>query len=67
MRYYVNDNSQSNGDHEVHTSNCSWLKLVVSKTDLGEHASCGPAVAKAQLLYPTANGCVHCSPACHTG
>lgn len=25
MRYYVNKNSQSNGDHEVHTRSCSFL------------------------------------------
>ena len=23
--YYVNNNAQSNGDHEVHTTGCSWL------------------------------------------
>ena len=23
-KYYVNKNTQSNGDHEVHTTGCNW-------------------------------------------
>ena len=26
--YYVNKNAQSNGDHEVHKSGCSWMPLA---------------------------------------
>lgn len=26
--YYVNDNAQSNGDHEVHVTGCTYLRLV---------------------------------------
>ena len=28
--YYVNDNAQPNGDHEVHESGCYWLGLARS-------------------------------------
>ncbi|MDE2676545.1 MAG: hypothetical protein OXI76_01420 [Gemmatimonadota bacterium] len=65
--YYVNNNAQSNGDHEVHKSGCYWLSLASNTSYLGEFSSCFPAVAKAKLTYPTANGCGHCSPACNTG
>jgi hypothetical protein len=65
-QYYVNDNAQENGDHEVHEEGCSWLDMVVSKTDLGSFTNCSGAVAKAKRIYPTADGCKHCSPECHT-
>lgn len=65
-RYYVNDNAQTNGDHEVHTSGCPYFHLIVSKTDLGNHYGCASAVQKAKTIYPQSNGCYHCSNACHT-
>jgi len=64
--YYVNDNAQDNGDHEVHEEGCSWLKQVVSSTPLGYHSSCHGAVRAAKEIYPTADGCAYCCPACHT-
>lgn len=65
-RYYVNNNAQSNGDHEVHVEHCRWLQQARSKRDLGDHGSCTTAVAAAKRIYPTANGCAYCAPACHT-
>ena len=66
--YYVNQNAQpKSGDHEVHRQGCYWLSLVAHKHYLGDFATCGPAVAKAKKIYRKANGCGHCSPACHTG
>lgn len=62
--YYVNNSSQSNGDHEVHVAGCSYMPF--SKTYLGEFSTCGPAVAKAREYYSRSNGCYYCSPACHT-
>lgn len=64
--YYVNDSADSKGDHEVHRDGCYWLGLVKNRTYLGFFNSCAPAVARAKLTYPTANGCYHCSRACHT-
>jgi hypothetical protein len=65
-RYYVNNNAQPNGDHEVHVEHCWRLQQAVSKRDLGEHATCASAVAAAKRIYRTADGCAYCSPACHT-
>jgi hypothetical protein len=66
-RYYVNDNAQPNGDHEVHEQGCYWLGLARSTTDLGEHSHCSTAVAAAKRIYWNSNGCKTCCPACHTG
>lgn len=65
-RYYMNNNAQSNGDHEVHAEGCTWLALVQSKRDLGSHATCHSAVAAAKVTHPTANGCYWCCKPCHT-
>lgn len=65
-RYYVNNQRQDNGDHEVHVQGCYWLQLANSTRDLGDHLGCHTAVAAAKRIYPTANGCAYCSSACHT-
>ncbi len=62
--YYVNNNSQSNGDHEVHVTGC--IYMPGNKSYLGDYSSCSPAVTEAKKTYPTANGCAYCSSACHT-
>ena len=64
-RYYVNVHSQSNGDHEVHKEGCSWFPS--NREFLGNYDSCYPAVTEARIKgYIKANGCYHCSRACHT-
>lgn len=64
--YYVNDNAQSNGDHEVHRDTCSYLVLIASKTPLGYFVNAIGAVAKAKTYYQQSNGCAYCSPEAHT-
>jgi len=65
-RYYVNDNPQEKGEHEVHKDGCSWLHLIESKTDLGYHSKCEEAVEKASEYYDDVDGCEKCIPDCHT-
>lgn len=65
-KYYVNNNPQSNGDHEVHKDSCSWLKLVQSKKYIGEFVSAHDAVREAKKFYSTADGCKYCCPEAHT-
>lgn len=65
--YYVNKNAQSNGDHEVHKSGCSYMPDVENRINLGDHSSCGPAVRKAKDYYTQVNGCYYCANECHTG
>lgn len=67
MIYYVNQNAQSNGDHEVHTDACSYVPDARNRTYLGPFDSCRPAVAEAKKFYRKSNGCYFCSRACNTG
>lgn len=64
--FYVNNNAQNNGDHEVHVEGCSWLDLVTSRTPLGYHPSCHGAVQEAKKHFWQSNGCAYCCPLCHT-
>ena len=62
--YYVNNKAQSNGDHEVHTSECYYLPS--DKKDLGLFSFCSDAINEAKKTYSKSNGCAFCCPACHT-
>ena len=63
--YYVNRNTQSNGDNEVHVSGCSYFPRS-NYEYLGDYRSCYPAVTEARRRGYNANGCYYCSSACHT-
>ena len=65
-RYYVNDNAQSNGDHEVHTTGCSYLPALANRTYLGDFDNCQEAVEEARIYFEQVNGCYFCSYECHT-
>jgi hypothetical protein len=65
-RYYVNKNAQNNGDHEVHTTGCSFMPQPENRIYLGDFASCSPAVKEARRHYTKANGCYYCAKPCHT-
>ena len=65
--YYVNDNAQSNGDHEVHKTDCKWLPNLENRTYLGDFTGCSSAVTAAKRHYNQVNGCFYCCNACHTG
>lgn len=64
--YYVNKNAQSNGDHEVHISGCSFMPSVENRIYLGDFDSCAPAVREAKKTYPKSNGCYYCCRDCHS-
>ena len=63
--YYANNNAQQNGDHEVHTSDCSYLPKSENRIYLGLFASCHDAVKEAEKYYSNADGCKYCCPDCH--
>ena len=65
-RYYVNKNAQPNGDHEVHTTGCSWLPKIENRIYLGEYYYCSSAVTEARKHYSQVNGCYFCCNSCHT-
>ena len=62
--YYVNNNAQSNGDHEVHSEGCVYMPH--DKRFLGNYTNCGEAVAEAKKYFRQSNGCKYCCPVCHT-
>lgn len=64
--YYVNENAQSNGDHEVHKQGCSFLPQPQNRIYLGEFFNCKDAVKEAKEYYDQVNGCYYCSEDCHT-
>lgn len=63
--YRVNNNSQKNGDHEVHKFGCRYWPRT-NYINLGDHPNCHSAVREAKKYYSKANGCYYCSRACHT-
>lgn len=65
-KYYVNKNAQSNGDHEVHLENCTYLPLPANCQYLGEFSTCESAIKEAKKSYTHSNGCKTCCPTCHT-
>lgn len=68
MKYYVNTNAQTNGDHEVHKDDphCPTPASHQNRLYLGDFTNCADAVRVAKRHYSTANGCANCSSACHT-
>ncbi len=64
-KYYVNQQAQINGDHEVHDQSCRYLPSTLNRTYLGEFQSCNSAVSAAKKYYTKADGCKICSPSCH--
>jgi hypothetical protein len=62
--YYVNNNAQANGDHEVHEAGCSYMPS--DRKHLGNFSNCRDAVTEAKRTWRQSNGCYWCSRACHT-
>lgn len=64
--YYVNKNAQPTGEHEVHTSSCSYLPSAENRIYLGAFNSCAEVVREARKYYSNVDGCYHCCRYCHT-
>ncbi|MEI8388819.1 MAG: hypothetical protein WCG23_02930 [bacterium] len=64
--YYVNQNAQSTGEHEVHCEECSYLPDVLNRQYLGAFDNCRDAVKKAKEYYSNVDGCYYCCKPCHT-
>jgi hypothetical protein len=65
--YYVNENAQANGDHEVHESGCSFMPAPENRRYLGNFTMCTSAVKEARKIFTQVNGCYYCAKECHTG
>lgn len=65
--FYLNNNAQYNGDHEVHTRTCTYFPTDYSY--IGDYSNCHEAVLAAKSQFPSKsriNGCFFCSRPCHT-
>ncbi len=67
--YYINDNAQSNGDHEVHAEGCRWMPDLSNRTYLGYLVSSFAAISIARLKFPywKIDGCAYCCPESNHG
>lgn len=65
-QYYVNRIAQSKGEHEVHTSSCSFLPSSENRIYLGLFSSCAEAKLEARKYYLNVDGCYYCCKPCHT-
>lgn len=63
-KYYVENEAQLNGDHEVHVETCP--RLPPNSAFVGEFTNCFEALRAARKHYIWANGCTLCSRPCHT-
>lgn len=61
----MNQNAQTNGDHEVHTDQCSHLPNFLNRRNLGFFRDCHDAVKKAKEYDKDADGCYYCCNECH--
>ena len=50
--YYFNDNTDSNGYHEVHTEDCSYLPAIQNRTYIGYFSNCHDAIKEAHTKHP---------------
>ncbi|HMO77938.1 MAG TPA: hypothetical protein PKA42_03465 [Candidatus Paceibacterota bacterium] len=69
IKYIINKNSQSTGEHEVHAEiYCSHLPLPENRIALGNYDNCSDPIREAKSKWPhlTIDGCKHCIPQCHT-
>jgi hypothetical protein len=65
--FYVEINAQSNGDHVVHTADCSLLPSKETMQYLGSISNIKSAVKKAsEVLRQQASGCSKCTAAYQT-
>ncbi len=64
--YYVNQNAQPTGEHEVHKEDCEHLPDIANRKYLGNFYNCKDAVKEAKKHYTNVDGCYYCSNECHT-
>ncbi len=65
-KYYVNDNAQPTGEHEIHEESCWFLPVLKNRRYLGEFFSFADAKKAAEQLYDNVDGCAYCCPEGHT-
>lgn len=67
--YYYNKNLDPKGNHEVHTSECSYLPKLENRVMIGYESNCQTAIQRIKRETGKTNfdGCYHCCYSCHKG
>ena len=65
MRFYVNKNAQTSGQHEVHRATCSWLPDAENRLYLGDFTTSAQAIREAKRYYANVDGCAYCCSESH--
>ena len=67
--YYLNNNIDEHGYHEVHTESCPFLPEEQNLQPIGKFSSCKAAIIAARMAYPGKkfDGCYYCCSECHKG
>lgn len=60
--YYFNNSVDSNGRHEIHTEDCSYLPSTLNRTYIGYCSDSNDALQRAKASYPlkSFDGCYWC-------
>lgn len=65
MKYYVNKNAQSTGEHEIHKETCLYLPSSYHLQYLGNYNDDNSALREARRYYSNVDGCIYCCPIIH--
>lgn len=67
--YYYNKNLDKNGNHEVHTDDCSYMPIPINRVFIGYEKDCYSAIQRVKNETGKQNfdGCFYCCYDCHKG
>ena len=63
--YYLNQNAQPTGEHEIHKASCKFLTHMSNCIKLGYFYRAYDALIAARKYYNNVDGCYYCSPEIH--
>ncbi|QZT37387.1 hypothetical protein K5X82_00495 [Halosquirtibacter xylanolyticus] len=58
--YYINNQYQSEGVHEVHTADCPFLPGSIDRRYIGAYKNVDMAIHNAQSEYSHVESCAYC-------
>ena len=67
QHYYFNQNTDAQGNHQVHAVGCSFLPNIENQTYIGYEPDCHAAIRRAiaNTNQTNFNGCYYCCKPCH--
>lgn len=65
--YYVNQNEQPTGEHEVHKEECFRMPELKNRIYLGYFLNANEAVKEARKYFNKVDGCYYCANEAHRG